>query len=136
MFKDTNDHSHKGSTEKFWVMKIGHRKAIVDVQTKPLELYIDEDVLNIIGYNSKRIKCDGRRPTKVRHNEYSYNKRHIYSEQIFLSGEQYIIMNNHEIYTMLKVSQNHNSKTQYSEDQSTNYSQFYYLNITHQTTTT
>jgi hypothetical protein len=106
MFKDTNDHSHKGSTEKFWVMKIGHRKAIVDVQTKPLELYIDEDVLNIIGYNSKRIKCDGRRPTKVRHNEYSYNKRHIYSEQIFLSSEQYIIMNNHEIYTMLKVSQN------------------------------
>lgn len=106
MFKDRNDNSHKGSTEKFWVMKIGYRKAIVDIKTKPLELYIDEDILSTIGYNAKRIKCDGRKSPKVKHNEYSYLKRHIYSEQIFLPGEQHIIMNNQEIYTMLKVKWN------------------------------
>lgn len=103
MFKDRNDNSHKGSTEKFWAMKIGFRKAIVDVKTKPLELYIDEDILSTIGYNSKRIKCDGRTSVKVKHNEYCYLKRHIYSEQIFLPAEQHIIMNSQEIYTMLKV---------------------------------
>ena len=73
-----------GSTEKFWGFKVGEGKVILDVKIKPLELYVEEDVLNVIGYLKKRVTSDGSKNKKTRHNEYTLLKKNIYSDQIYL----------------------------------------------------
>lgn len=98
--------SRNGATEKFWTILVGQNKHILDIQRKPSELYVDSDVLNVIGYLKKKPSFDNltSKAEKTKHNEYICSRKNIYSEQVFLPGEEYLIMQNTEVYTMVKVS--------------------------------
>jgi hypothetical protein len=74
------------------------------MQRKPSELYIDQDVLNVLGYLKRKPSYEKECSKKIRHNEYISSRKNIYSEQVFLPGEEYLIMQNTEVYTMIKVS--------------------------------
>jgi len=62
--------SRNGATEKFWTISVGENKHILDIQHKPLELYIDEDILNVTGYFKKKPNYDHDAHKKVKFNEY------------------------------------------------------------------
>lgn len=96
--------SRSGVTEQFWASKIGDHKYILDIKMKPLELYVQEDLLNVIGYQKKKVVSDGQKHNKDRYNEYCRTRKSAYSEQIYLPCEEYLIMNNIEVITMVKVS--------------------------------
>jgi len=95
--------SRNGATEKFWTISVGENKHILDIQHKPLELYIDEDILNVTGYFKKKPNYDHDANKKVKFNEYQTWRKHIYSKQVYLPGEEYLIMQNTEVYTMIMV---------------------------------
>ena len=102
--KNTGDHSYRHSvSEKFWAIKIPEDVYLLEIQKKPLELYVDEDVLNCIGYFKKKTMSESINIKKNKHNLYINSKKHIYSEQIYLPGEEFILMNSNEILTISKV---------------------------------
>lgn len=94
--------TRNGATEKFWAMQVGENKFLLDIKNKPLELYIDEDILNVIGYFKRKPMSENIPNKKTKHNEYLVTRKHIYSEQVYLPGEEFLIMQNTEIYTMIK----------------------------------
>lgn len=45
-------------SEKFWAIQIPNDIRILEIQKKPLELYVDEDILNCIGYLKRRVMSE------------------------------------------------------------------------------
>lgn len=96
--------SRNGATEKFWALKVRDNNHLLDIQKRPLELYVDEDILNVLGYFRSKIMHETNQEKKTKHNEYVTSKKHIYDDQVFLPPEEFIVMQSTDINTMVKVS--------------------------------
>lgn len=95
-------HARSGTKEKFWALKIHESKYILDIQSKPLETYVNDDILNVLGYFKKLPCYDISGVKKTKHNNYCTTRRSIYSEQVYLPGEEFQVLKNNEIVTLIK----------------------------------
>lgn len=103
--KNKNYSNSRGTTtEQFWALEVGDYKNVIDIKPKPLELYVNQDTLNVLGYQKENIVNPNRKPDETRkNNEYRLTRKNIYSEQVYLPCEEYLVMNNVEIFTLIKV---------------------------------
>jgi hypothetical protein len=91
-------------TSKFWAIRIGDNKNILDIQKRAPEWYVDSDLLKTLGYQNCKYSAQQQAEGKVRHNNYNRMKKNIYSQQVYLKGDQYYIMMNYQVLTVSKVS--------------------------------